>query len=231
MKFEKGVISIVFFFIFNNPLSSELQNQSYSLFFENPSFVFSLENQKVQIDGLNSQILNKNTYLIKNPVVVIRREDALLDIDSSKAMYFQDSQKIEFLDSVNFCIFNDENSLNIKAEELIVEIEKATISSEKEAETIFDDIKVNSIGMNLIYVPDGYNADFAQAAIKIMNKESVHKGFANKISMISKENELIMEGNAYLNRNGFEVSADLIHYNFKSNKIIRSINSTIQSDS
>jgi lipopolysaccharide export system protein LptA len=85
--------------------------------------------------------------------------------------------------------------------------------------------------MNLIYVPDGYNADFAQAAIKIMNKESVHKGFANKISMISKENELIMEGNAYLNRNGFEVSADLIHYNFKSNKIIRSINSTIQSDS
>ena len=51
------------------------------------------------------------------------------------------------------------------------------------------------------------------------------------ISMISKENELIMEGNAYLNRDGFEVSADLIHYNFKSNEIIRSINSTIQSNS
>ena len=49
--------------------------------------------------------------------------------------------------------------------------------------------------------------------------------------MISKENELIMKGNAYLNRDGFEVTADLILYNFKSNKIIRSINSTIQSDS
>ena len=78
---------------------------------------------------------------------------------------------------------------------------------------------------------DGYNADFAQADIQIVNKESEHKGFANKISMISTENELIMEGNAYLNRDGFEVSADLIHYNFKSNKIIRSINSTIRSNS
>ena len=231
MKFEKVLISVIFFFIFNTPLSNELQNQSYSLFFENPSFVFSLENQKVQIDGKNSQILDKNIYLIKNPVVAIRRADALLDIDSSKAMYFKDSQKIEFLDSVNFNIFNDENSLNIRGEELILEIEKGTISSEKKSETIFDDIKVNSIRMNLIYVRDGYNADFAQADIQIKNKETEHKGFANKISMISKENELIMKGNAYLNRDGFDVSADLIHYNFKSNKIIRSINSTIQSDS
>lgn len=231
MKFGKGAISIVFFFIFNNLLYSELQNQSYSLFFESPSFIFSVENQKVQIDGKNSQILNKNIFFIKNPLVVIRRGDASVDIDSSKAMYFQDLQKLEFLDSVNFYIFSEENSLNITTEELIVEIKKATISSEKKAVTIFDNVKVNSIGMNLIYLHDGYNADFAQADIQIKNKESEHKGFANKISMISKENELIMEGNAYLNRDGFEVSADLIHYNFKSNKIIRSINSTIRSNS
>ncbi len=230
MKFGKGAISMVFFFIFNN-LYSELQNQSYSLFFESPSFIFSVENQKVQIDGKNSQILNKNIFFIKNPLVAIRRGDASVDIDSSKAMYFQDLQKLEFLDSVNFYIFSEENSLNIKTEELIVEIKKATISSEKKAVTIFDNIKVNSIGMNLIYLHDGYNADFARADIQIKNKESEHKGFANKISMISKENELIMEGNAYLNRDGFEVSADLIHYNFKSNKIIRSINSTIRSNS
>ena len=63
--------------------------------------------------------------------------------------------------------------------------------------------------------------------IKLLTEELA----ANKISMISKENELIMKGNAYLNRDGFDISADLIHYNFKSNKIIRSINSTIQSDS
>ncbi len=231
MKFGKGAISIVSFFIFNNLLCSELQNQSYSLFFESPSFIFSVKNQKVQIDGKNSQILDKNIFFIKNPLVAIRRGDASVNIDSSKAMYFQDLQKLEFQDSVNFYIFSEENSLNIKTEELIIEIKKATISSEKKAVTIFDNIKVNSIGVNLIYLHDGYNANFAQADIQIKNKESEHKGFANKISMISKENELIMEGNAYLNRDGFEVSADLIHYNFKSNEIIRSINSTIQSNS
>ena len=131
MKFSKGAISAIFFFILSNPLSSELQNQSYSLFFESPSFIFSVENQKIQIDGKNSQILDKNLYLINRPVVEMRKGDALLDIDSSKAKYFQDLQKLEFIDSVNFNLFSEENSLNIKTEELIVEIKKASISTGK----------------------------------------------------------------------------------------------------
>ena len=231
MKLSKGAISAIFFLILSNPLSSELQNQSYSLFFESPSFIFSVENQKIQIDGKNSQILDKNLYLINRPVVEMRKGDALLDIDSSKATYFQDLQKLEFIDSVNFNLFSEENSLNIKTEELIVEIKKASISTGKKAVTIFNNIKVKSIGMNLIYARGGYNADFDQADIQIQHKKSEHRGFANKISMISRENELIMEGNAYLNKDGFEVRADLILYNIESNKIIRSVNSTIQSNS
>ena len=231
MKFSKGAISVLLFFIFSNPLSGELENQSYSLFFESPSFFFSVENQKIQIDGKNSQILDKNLYLINRPVVEMRKGDALVDIDSSKATYFQDLQKLEFIDSVNFNLFSKKNSLNIKTEELIVEIKKASISTGKKALTIFDNIKVQSIGMNLIYIRDGYNADFTEADIQIKHKKSEHRGFANKISMISRENELIMEGNAYLNMDGFEVHADLILYNIESNKIIRSVNSTIQSNS
>ena len=231
MKFRKGAISVVIFFILNNPLFSELQEQSYSLFFESPLFVFSVENQKVKIDGKNSQIFNKNLYLIKRPEVEIRKGDALVDIDSSEAMYFHDLQKLEFQDSVNFHIFSKENSLNIKTDELIVEIKKASISTGKKAVTIFDNIRVNSIGMNLIYVRDGYNAGFAHADIQIKYKESEDIGFANKISLISRENELIMEGNAYLNKDGFEVHADLIHYNIENNRITRSVNSTLKSKS
>lgn len=231
MKFYKGAIFVVFFFILSNPLFSELQKQSYSLFFENPLFVFSVENQKVKIDGKNSQIFNKNLYLIKRPEVEIRKGDALVDIDSSEATYFHDLQKLEFQDSVNFYIFSKENSLDIKTEELVVEIKKASISTGKKAVTVFNNIKVNSIGMNLIYIRDGYKADFAQADIQIKYKDSEDLGFANKISLISSENELIMEGDAYLNKDGFEVHADLIHYNIENNKIIRSVNSTIKSKS
>ena len=231
MKFYKGAIFVVFFFILSNPLFSELQNQSYSLFFENPLFVFSVENQKVKIDGKNSQIFNKNLYLIKRPEVEIKKGEAFVDIDSFEATYFHDLQKLEFQDSVNFYIFSKENSLDIKTEELVVEIKKASISTGKKAVTVFNNIKVNSIGMNLIYIRDGYKADFAQADIQIKYKDSEDLGFANKISLISSENELIMEGDAYLNKDGFEVHADLIHYNIENNKIIRSVNSTIKSKS
>lgn len=231
MKFYKGAIFVVFFFILSNPLFSELQKQSYSLFFESPLFVFSVENQKVKIDGKNSQIFNKNLYLIKRPEVEIKKGEAFVDIDSFEATYFHDLQKLEFQDSVNFYIFSKENSLDIKTEELIVEIKKASISTGKKAVTVFNNIKVNSIGMNLIYIRDGYKADFAQADIQIKYKDSEDLGFANKISLISSENELIMEGDAYLNKDGFEVHADLIHYNIENNKIIRSVNSTIKSKS
>ena len=231
MKFYKGAIFVVFFFILSNPLFSELQKQSYSLFFENPLFVFSVENQKVKIDGKNSQIFNKNLYLIKRPEVEIKKGEAFVDIDSFEATYFHDLQKLEFQDSVNFYIFSKENSLDIKTEELVVEIKKASISTGKKAVTVFNNIKVNSIGMNLIYIRDGYKADFAQADIQIKYKDSEDLGFANKISLISSENELIMEGDAYFNKDGFEVHADLIHYNIENNKIIRSVNSTIKSKS
>lgn len=231
MKFYKGAIFVVFFFILSNPLFSELQKQSYSLFFESPLFVFSVENQKVKIDGKNSQIFNKNLYLIKRPEVEIKKGEAFVDIDSFEATYFHDLQKLEFQDSVNFYIFSKENSLDIKTEELVVEIKKASISTGKKAVTVFNNIKVNSIGMNLIYIRDGYKADFAQADIQIKYKDSEDIGFANKISLISSENELIMEGDAYLNKDGFEVHADLIHYNIENNKIIRSVNSTIKSKS
>lgn len=231
MKFYKGAIFVVFFFILSNPLFSELQKQSYSLFFESPLFVFSVENQKVKIDGKNSQIFNKNLYLIKRPEVEIKKGEAFVDIDSFEATYFHDLQKLEFQDSVNFYIFSKENSLDIKTEELVVEIKKASISTGKKAVTVFNNIKVNSIGMNLIYIRDGYKADFAKADIQIKYKDSEDIGFANKISLISSENELIMEGDAYLNKDGFEVHADLIHYNIENNKIIRSVNSTIKSKS
>ena len=231
MKFRKGAISVVFFFRLSNPLFSELQEQSYSLFFESPLFVFSVENQKVKIDGKNSQIFNKNLYLIKRPEVEIKKGEAFVDIDSFEATYFHDLQKLEFQDSVNFYIFSKENSLDIKTEELVVEIKKASISTGKKAVTVFNNIKVNSIGMNLIYIRDGYKADFAQADIQIKYKDSEDLGFANKISLISSENELIMEGDAYLNKDGFEVHADLIHYNIENNNIRRSVNTTSKSKS
>ena len=81
-----------------------------------------MENQKIQIDGKNSQILDKNLYLINRPVVEMRKGDALVDIDSSKATYFQDLQKLEFIDSVNFNLFSKKNSLNIKTEELMFSV-------------------------------------------------------------------------------------------------------------
>jgi len=132
---------------------------------------------------------------------------------------------------VNFYISNEENSLDIRTEELFVDIKKAMMNSKKKTVTIFDNIEVTSIGMNLTYFDRGYNADFAKADIQIKSKELEHSGYANEISMISKDNELIMKGNAYLYKDGFKISADLIHYNFKNNKIIRSVNSTIQSNS
>ena len=74
-------------------------------------------------------------------------------------------------------------------------------------------------------------AEFNDGNIKIDNKKGLHTGYANKIIILTKLDELIMEGEAYFNQDGFVIRSDTIHYDLKKDKIIKSLNSRIENSS
>ena len=60
--------------------------------------------------------------------------------------------------------------------------------------------------------------------IYLSGKELNHKS-------ISENNKIILEGEAFLDQDGFIIKSDLIHYDYSLNKILKSINSSIENNS
>ena len=103
------------------------------------------------------------------------------------------------------------------------------LMSEVEVFTTLENINISSLGLDVVQDNDGIKAEFIKGEIKIKDKEIYHTGHANKITVFSELNELIMEGEAYIDQDGFIIKSEKIHYDLEQNKIIKSINSTIES--
>ena len=96
-------------------------------------------------------------------------------------------------------------------------------------EALEGDLNISSLGLDVVQDIDGIKAEFNKGRIKIKDEEIYHTGYANKITIFSELNELIMEGEAYIDQDGFIIKSEKIHYDLEENKIMKSINSTIES--
>ena len=104
------------------------------------------------------------------------------------------------------------------------------MKSEVSVSTTLRDANITSLGLDIAQDIDGIKAEFNKGNIKIKDEEIYHTGYANKITIFSELNELIMEGEAYIDQDGFIIKSDLIHYDYSLNKILKSINSSIENN-
>ena len=74
------------------------------------------------------------------------------------------------------------------------------------------------------------HAEFSEGTFQIRNLGSISTGYAKKLYIISEDNKIILEEDALLDQDGFIIKSDLIHYDYSLNKILKSINSSIENN-
>ena len=108
------------------------------------------------------------------------------------------------------------------------DIANSKLFTDKRAEVNFNKIKINSDGVILETLSGIISAEFKKGNLEIQNLDSIYKGSADKIIILSEDNTLILEGQAIFDQMGLILRADLIHYDYQENKILKSINSEIK---
>ena len=208
-------------------LISEL-NQYSKL--EKPSFNFSDSKQKITLNGDSATLTNDSEYLIKNPKLEILKDGLSTDIEAGIAEFDKTSEKIHFRNSV-YLVTSLKEEFALRSDKLSFNLNIKEISSDKPVVAFIKNVNVDSLGLAMIQNENGIKAEFNDGNIKIDNEKGLHTGYANKIIILTKLDELIMQGEAYFNQDGFVIKSDTIHYDLKKNKIIKSLNSTIENSS
>ncbi len=206
-------------------LRDELENNS---FLTEPSFNYFDSNQRITLTGETASSHNGSEYLIKKPKLKIKTDTYSSYIEALEGELNRTSKLINFTNSVTFYTKLREEIL-IESEELSFNLNDQKLKSEVSVFTTLRDVNISSLGLNVVQDIDGIKAEFKNGKIKIKDEEIYHTGYANKITIFSELNELIMEGEAYIDQDGFIIKSEKIHYDLEENKIMKSINSTIES--
>ena len=193
-----------------------------------PSFNYFDSNQRITLTGETASSHNGSEYLIKKPKLKIKTDTYSSYIEALEGDLNRTSRLINFRNSVTFYTKLREEIL-IESEELSFNLNNQKLKSEVSVFTTLRDVNISSLGLDVVQDIDGIKAEFNKGRIKIKDEEIYHTGYANKITIFSELNELILEGEAYIDQDGFIIKSEKIHYDLEENKIMKSINSTIES--
>ena len=126
---------------------------------------------------------------------------------------------------------NKKDKLIISSEEITLNLTNETFSSVQDVLTNLNNLEIKSLGMEMTQKAGNLHAEFSEGAFHIRNIGSTSKGYAKKLYIISEDNKIILEEEALLDQDGFIIKSDLIHYDYSLNKILKSINSSIENNS
>ena len=108
-------------------------------------------------------------------------------------------------------------------------ISTKNMTSKKRVVGDLNKIKINSEGMNISNVKDGIHGEFNNANFIIRNGSSKDFGTSERLIISSKDSSMSLEGKASLNLGDFRIKSDSIMYDYRQNKILKSVNSKIES--
>ena len=230
----KNIFLFPFLFIIHLALSynltgeiidNEYQSNSY---IERPNFYVFNTNQSLQLKGDQARLKGDSQYFIKNVDASLVSAFSESNITSEEANYDKNLETIEFEQSVNFSHSREKDNFSINTEFLGFDIANSKLFTDKRAEVNFNKIKINSDGVILETLSGIISAEFKKGNLEIQNLGSIYKGSADKIIILSEDNTLILEGQAIFDQVGLILQADLIHYDYQENKILKSTNSEIK---
>ena len=119
----------------------------------------------------------------------------------------------------------------ISSEEITLNLTNETFSSIQDVLTKLNNLEIKSFGIEITQKAGNLHAEFSEGTFQIRNLGSISKGYAKKLYIISEDNKIILEEEALLDQDGFIIKSDLIHYDYSLNKILKSINSSIENNS
>jgi lipopolysaccharide export system protein LptA len=219
-----SLISTFFNCLYAISHSSDFQSNS---FVSEPLFRYSDSDQNISLAGQSATLIDRYEYLVENPKLEIKTDKFSTNINAHKAEFNRKSKFINFMNSVTFNTFFEKEVL-IESEKLSFDINQRKLVSDLPVFASMNDVSVNSLGIEILQLQEGLKAEFFKGEIKIKIKENYHLGSADKVTIHSTLNELIMNGNAYFNQDGFIIKSDTIHYDLEERKIIKSLNSRIE---
>ena len=215
---------------FNCLLAFDLNNRiELNTIFTEPSFILSDSKQRITLIGESAESTEGFRYLIKKPKLTIKSDNFYTTINALNGELNTTSDLIDFTDSVSFYTLLDEEII-IKSEKLSFDISRQKFSSNEKVSASLKDADINSAGLEVVKDNKGIKAKFKKGEVKIKNDEKYLTGYADMITILSELNEMIMEGEAFIDQDGFIIKSETIHFNLEENRIIKSFNSTIENN-
>ena len=197
--------------------------------FTKPILVIADSKNNFSIEGISIIPRNNSEYLIIEPKIDIRSEEISSSISASEAILNHDTKIIDFKNSASFYT-SDKNEISIKSEMLIFDFNKGELVGNKSVIFSLDNMIIKAGGLEVTQRKSRSEAIFKNAEINISEENISNSGFANELILIPKTKEVLMKGDANFIQEGFEINADLIRFNYKENKIIKSVNSVIRKE-
>ena len=215
----------------NFSFCNESEDLDYLSVLDKPSFSINSPDRQITLTGESSSSLNGSEFIIQIPNFKLNSNKLLVNINSKEAIYNKNIGFIKFKDSAELEVLNTSDKLIISSEEITLDLTNETFSSVEDVLTNLNNLEIKSLGIEMTQKAGNLYAEFSEGTFQIRNKGSINKGYAEKLYIISEDNKIILEEQALLDQDGFIIKSDLIHYDYSLNKILKSINSSIENNS
>ena len=227
--FRIPLIILAFSFLTSlNTFESSRDFEAYALM-TGISINLNTTKKNLNINGTYASLLNKSEYLVRDPKIKISSGKTSSFIEAERALFNKDSKRVDFRNSVNLYTSN-EQEIVISANKISFDLQNEKLVTQSPVDVSLRNMKVKALGLVITQDERLTEATFNKGEISIDEEGILKTGFANKIILLPEQNELVMEGEAYLNQGDFSIRADTIHYDLKENKIIKSLNSKIRTE-
>ena len=223
------IVLISLFCNFN--FCNESEDLDYVSVLDKPSFSINSPDRQITLTGESSSSLNGSEFIIQIPNFKLNSNKLLVNINSKEAIYNKNIGFIKFKDSAELEALNKTDKLIISSEEITLDLTNETFSSVEDVLTNLNNLEIKSLGIEMTQKSGNLYAKFSEGTFQIRNIGSISKGYAEKLYIISEDNKIILEEEALLDQDGFIIKSDLIHYDYSLNKILKSINSSIENNS
>ena len=215
----------------NFSFCNELEDLKYISVLDKPSFSITSPERQIILTGESSSSLNGSEFTIQIPNFKLNSSKLLVNIISKEAIYNKNIGLIKFKDSAELEALSEKDKLIISSKEITLNLTNETLSSIQDVLTNLNNLEIKSLGIEIKQKGGNLHAEFSEGTFQIRNIGSISKGYAKKLFVISEDNKIILEEEALLDQDGFIIKSDLIHYDYSLNKILKSINSSIENNS
>ena len=189
---------------------------------------FNYPDKKVQMIADRTYILSDEVFELQGVSITSESVDKTLNINSSIATYDQSSNKIYMEDSVKFQTKFKDKQIVITSEKLQYDIHEENLRGYERSIVTFNDLKVISSNFSFMQSGEDIKAIFQDGKISINLSNEISTGMANKVTVFFNRNEVFLEGDATFGQDGLLIKSDFIHYDISKNKIVKSLNSSIE---